>query len=79
MSVTNVVNCCYIIKIAILSSFILGVGGESFLADTLLPNCAPSKNIVIDIKIHLRIVMQWLVSKNVRKKVVFQKQVSGKH
>ena len=34
MSVTNVVNCCYIIKIAILSNFILGVGGESFLADT---------------------------------------------
>ena len=50
MSVTNVVNCCYIIKIAILSNFILGVGGESFLADTLLPNCALCENIVIDTK-----------------------------
>ena len=50
MSVTNVLNRWYIIKIAILSSFILGVGGESFLADTLLPNCALCKNIVIDTK-----------------------------
>ena len=50
MSVTNVLTCCYIIKIAILSNFILGVGAESFIADTLLPNCALCKNIVIDTK-----------------------------